>query len=117
MNDLKKHIEKLIENAGTSADANDAMKFAQAALNAANALCSLAVVEEGPSKPAPDDVEIRRMVDRFLGWKLPTGFAPDAGISFERPTYMTRDAMPTGTNLFSADQAFAMIRYMVDGSP
>ena len=42
MDDLKKHIEKMIERAGASDRADEAMKFSQAALNAANALCSLA---------------------------------------------------------------------------
>lgn len=27
--------------------------------------------------------QIKHMVDRFLGWKLPESFSPDAGISFE----------------------------------
>ncbi len=27
--------------------------------------------------------QIKHMVNRFLGWKLPEHFKPDAGISFE----------------------------------
>lgn len=43
---MEKHIEAMIEKAAKAEESNDAMKFSQAALNAANALCSLAVVEK-----------------------------------------------------------------------
>lgn len=64
--------------------------------------------------------EIKQMVSRFLAWKLPSDFHPDAGITFkaafnehtEHP--MTHE--PTGTNLFTATQAEAMIRHLV-GQP
>lgn len=66
----------------------------------------------------PDDERIKHMVQRFLGWKLPPDFNPDAGISYTRPNYAPSvDATPSGTNLFSATQAEAMVRYMVDGLP
>lgn len=65
--------------------------------------------------------QIKYMRDRFLGWKLPEDFRPDAGISF-KPTF--NDHMPTptrhepsGTNLLDAMQAEAMIRYMIEGMP
>lgn len=29
------------------------------------------------------DKQIKHMVDRFLGWRLPKNFSPDAGISFK----------------------------------
>ncbi len=62
--------------------------------------------------------QIKYMVDRFLGWQLPKDFNPDAGISYIRPNYHPSiDATPSGTNLFDATQAEAMIRYMVDGIP
>lgn len=41
--DLKTHVESMIKKAGEAAKADDAMKFSQAALNAANAMCSLQV--------------------------------------------------------------------------
>ena len=41
MSDLRKHVEKMIESAAESSKADEAMKFSQAALNAANAMCSL----------------------------------------------------------------------------
>ena len=46
MSGMKQHIEKLIEKASVAYDSADAMRYAQAALNAANALCSLAAVEK-----------------------------------------------------------------------
>lgn len=62
--------------------------------------------------------QIKHMVDRFLGWKLPENFNPDAGISFTRPNYHPFiDATPSGTNLFDAEQARAMVRYMIEGLP
>lgn len=68
-----------------------------------------------------NDKQIEHMVTRFLGWKLPEAFRPDAGISFE-PTYNGFDGKPikrdpSGTNLFDASQAEAMVRYMVEGMP
>lgn len=36
------HVEKLIEKAASADKADDAMKFSQAACNAANAMCALA---------------------------------------------------------------------------
>ena len=30
-----------------------------------------------------NDEQIKHMVDRFLGWRLPEHFRPDAGISFD----------------------------------
>lgn len=41
MTELKTQIEALIKKAGESDKPDDAMKFSQAALNAANAMCSL----------------------------------------------------------------------------
>jgi hypothetical protein len=67
---------------------------------------------------------VEHMVSRFLSWKLPEHFHPDAGISFA-PEYNAEfnakrglppaRHMPTGTNLFDATQARAMVTYMLDG--
>ena len=62
---------------------------------------------------------VKHMVSRFLNWKLPENFAPDAGICFE-PTFnkgtpYEMKHTPTGTNLFNATQAEAMVRYMLEG--
>jgi len=65
--------------------------------------------------------QIKHMVDRFLMWKLPDNFNPDGGLSFERfgnkgtPHQYRRE--PSGTNLFDADQADAMVRHMIEGMP
>lgn len=67
------------------------------------------------------DEQIKYMVDRFLGWKLPENFNPDAGISFKKNfnehTAHPMKHQPTGTNLFDAMQADAMVRYMLSGIP
>lgn len=62
---------------------------------------------------------IDHAVDRFLGWKLPADFAPDAGISFTRdanpntPIELQFKHEPIGTNLFTADQAKAMFNHCI----
>ena len=63
------------------------------------------------------DELIRMLVDRFLAWKLPEDFKPDAGISF-KPTFNEHLSQPmkyepTGTNLFTADQARQMFEYLL----
>ncbi len=67
------------------------------------------------------DAQIKHMVDRFLGWKLPEDFQPDAGISFKREfnenTPWPSKHEPVGTNLFTAVQADAMVRHMLEGLP
>lgn len=55
--------------------------------------------------------QVRHMVNRFLGWKLPDDFQPDAGITFDRSKSL--HGMPTGTNLLTASQAEDMISYMM----
>ena len=65
--------------------------------------------------------QIKHMVNRFLGWRLPENFSPDDGISFnpiagEHGPHPFRRT-PIGTNLFDATQADAMVRYMVEGLP
>lgn len=65
------------------------------------------------------DEQIQEMVSKFLGWKLPDNFTPDCGISFS-PYHRGINGLvpnrPSGTNLFDANQAEAMIRY-ITGSP
>ena len=41
MSDLKKNVEEMIEKAAKADKPDDAMKFSQAAVNAANAMCAL----------------------------------------------------------------------------
>lgn len=61
--------------------------------------------------------QIKRMVDRFLAWKLPDSFNPDGGISFERDcnvnTPWPSKREPSGTNLLDAAQATEMVRYLL----
>ena len=63
-----------------------------------------------------NDDQIKHMVNRFLGWKLPKDFQPDAGIKYTPLPYADK-LPPSGTNLFDATQADAMVRYMVEGMP
>ena len=65
-----------------------------------------------------DEKVTPHLVARFLSWKLPPDFRPDAGISFV-PEYNNGTPEggrhePTGTNLLNAEQAFAMFRHVLD---
>lgn len=61
---------------------------------------------------APEgDALVKAMVDRFLGWKLPHDFAPDAGISFSPSVKSDNPHWPTGTNLLHAGQALEMFKH------
>ena len=114
---LKSQIEALIGKAAKEADASEAMKFAQAATNASQAMYALRDIDNGqPVSPA-----VAHMVDRFLSWKLPKNFNPDGGIEFRplanKGTEHERVREPTGTNLFDYTQAEAMVRHMLEGLP
>ena len=64
--------------------------------------------------------QIKYMVQRFLGWRLPENFHPDAGISFKATFNSPSGPIkhePTGTNLLDASQAEAMVRYIIEGLP
>lgn len=72
------------------------------------------------------DEQIKHMVQRFLVWRIPQPFRPDAGISFEpeyNVEYMARQGKPPmrheplGTNLFGYEEAEAMVRHMIEGLP
>ena len=55
---------------------------------------------------------IDKMVDRFLGWKLPDDFGPDCYISFDRDkAKQNPHCWPVGTNLLTADQARQMFEH------
>ena len=54
---------------------------------------------------------IKRIVDRFLAWKLPDDFSPDCGIHYigDQNGFSYYPIKPIGTNLFTADQATKMV--------
>jgi len=54
---------------------------------------------------------IDHMVNRFLGWKLPKDFNPDCFIDFNRDK-ADMYGWPSGTNLFTADQARVMFEIL-----
>lgn len=68
-----------------------------------------------------NDEQIAHMVQRFLAWKLPEDFRPDGGITFKAAfnehTQWPMRHEPSGTNLFDARQAEAMVRYIVAEMP
>lgn len=62
---------------------------------------------------------IDKMVDRFLGWKLPEDFGPDSYITFDREkAKQNPNFWPVGTNLLNAEQAREMVKHiLVDALP
>lgn len=52
----------------------------------------------------------REIVERFLSWVLPEDFEPDGGISFDG------SMRPSGTNLFTYEQAEAMLDHVLQGT-
>lgn len=65
-------------------------------------------------KIAMDKTLIDEMVNRFLGWKLPSDFSPDCGIKFDKhPMSPIFNYEPTGTNLFNSEQARQMFAYVL----
>ncbi len=56
--------------------------------------------------------QIKQMAERFLNWKLPDGFNPDCGITFDK-SKIHPQSWPTGTNLIGYTEAVAMVRHMV----
>lgn len=68
------------------------------------------------------EAQIKHLVNRFLYWRLPTDFHPDAGIKFDanepvRMNPQNRPHEPIGTNLFTATQATEMVKFMLEGMP
>jgi hypothetical protein len=62
--------------------------------------------------------QIKHIADRFLGWRVPSNFNPDAGISYTPARQLPGiDRRPYGTNLLDVEQATAMVRYILDGLP
>lgn len=57
------------------------------------------------------------MVSRFLAWRLPDDFRPDSYIGFDDQMAAKNGAWPTGTNLFYADQARAMLEHVLAEEP
>lgn len=60
--------------------------------------------------------DIKTAVDRFLCWKLPADFAPDAGISFDKQHKYESYRWPIGTNLLTGPQAKAMFEHCLEGT-
>lgn len=58
-----------------------------------------------------NEKQIKHLVERFLGWKLPKNFNPDCGISYKPLS----NSEPSGTSLFDYKQAEDMVKHMVEG--
>jgi len=106
----------LAQKASEARTAIDALQLSQASLNLANAA---KLTNELPAVGI-SDAEVKGIANRFLGWKLPINFTPDAGISF-KPDYNEGTDWPgkhepCGTNLLSGAQAEEMVRFILDKS-
>ena len=65
------------------------------------------------------DEQIKYLVNRFLNYKIRgEDFRPDGGVTAKRPNYAPAVEWAIyGTNLLDANQADAMVRYMIEGIP
>jgi hypothetical protein len=65
--------------------------------------------------------QIDHMVQRFLRWTIPETFSPDCGVKFTKiyneGTPYQGENKPTGTNVFNAIEAKAMVEHMLEGLP
>ena len=97
-------------------DLDDAYQFAilaDAALSAVPSDSPAGVKSEPHLETTMSNVT-DEMVNRFLGWKLPRDFMPDAGIAFTAPKHPGH--WPIGTNLLTAEQARAMLEHVLSAS-
>lgn len=113
-------VKQLLAKAGNSGPL-ESMQYTQAVLNLAHADATVeATRRENARNNLVEDL-VPEMVSRFLSWKLPKDFYPDAGISFKADynenTQWPMKHEPLGTNLFHAGQAEGMIRHMLGLSP
>lgn len=69
-----------------------------------------AVDQQPPTKGIPMK-PTEEMIGRFLSWKLPDDFRPDAGISYTKPP--AHCPTPSGTNLFHYSQAKEMLEFVL----
>lgn len=107
--------DQAIESAIVAAGANVAPRVTPADIAANIASEHFFTAADGVSP------SVGKMVDRFLGWKLPKDFHPDCGISFksesdyEHPEFGKTKYEPTGTNLFHAGQAKELFEHAIGG--
>lgn len=106
-------VHTLIDRAAKAHGAGEAMQYAQAACNAANALAAVTRLPIPATAPAPD---VEAIVQRFLSWSLPLNFSPDGGIIFAAHEHHMAH-WPTGTNLLDYAQAEAMVRHILGLDP
>lgn len=66
MIELKKHVETLIARAANAPRSEEAMRFSQAALNAANAMCSLKTFRWDPAPTPTQTPEEAQQTDSAL---------------------------------------------------
>lgn len=75
-------------------------------------------IEETHSTREVEEKLVKHLTDRFLGWRLPKDFHPDGGIMFmdvyDNGTEQGGKFEPTGTNLFTAEQAKEMFRFLLE---
>jgi hypothetical protein len=74
------------------------------------------VIYPESESPTSHEKLINHMVNKFLGWKLPNDFLPDAGISFTPYKSQTMNDLhwPSGTNLLNATQAKLMFEHCME---
>jgi hypothetical protein len=108
MTDKSNEITALIDRAAKAHDSCDALRFSQAACNAANAMCSLHTAQ-GMDQGRTVAIDIKALTDRFLAWRLPQSVCSDTCVS-DQDYKLPR----SGTNLLTADEAKQMLEYLFE---
>lgn len=109
---MEKPFHELIKEPMTDSNALRQRQAMEDSMNKAPEVISHLVKEK----------QIKDAVDRFLMWKLPEDFSPDCGIEFDAEKYKKINPKnarcePIGTNLFTATQAEAMVRFILSEQP
>jgi hypothetical protein len=109
--ELSRAAETCEHNAPIHEAEGNAEQAAFSRANAANYRAAIETLHAAP--PMLTEADVNAIVNRFLAWKLPKDFCPDAGISFVPSKPYEGDEYgnswwPIGTNLLTAEQAKAM---------
>lgn len=66
-------------------------------------------------EPSAKVADVDAMVNRFLSWRIPDSFGPDCYVTFDRDRAKANNMWPVGTNIFTADEAKAMLKHVLTG--
>lgn len=123
-------IDRLLVELHDYADTSDAHLYGTLSTSLVRDYVAKLLEAFATSLPVARVPDVKSMVDRFLGWKLPNDFAPDGGVTFNRHYNTLVNGKvtecertygdtwwPIGTNLLTAEQAEQMFSYVLAAAP